>query len=112
MLANNLCDVERDVAVKRYTLPYYIGKAWALRIYRLLYLAAYAAMLLSAATGTLHWVCLAAIGTLPLVWKNVGTFAANPVKAQTFVLTVKNFALLLYPYILTILIGWLLAWVF
>ncbi|HPP36761.1 MAG TPA: UbiA family prenyltransferase, partial [Clostridiales bacterium] len=26
MLANNTCDVEKDVKVRRYTLPYYLGK--------------------------------------------------------------------------------------
>ncbi len=26
MLANNICDLEEDIANKRHTLPYYIGK--------------------------------------------------------------------------------------
>ncbi|MBE0600708.1 MAG: UbiA family prenyltransferase, partial [Firmicutes bacterium] len=38
MLANNICDVERDVESRRYTLPYYIGQKKALQLYAGLYI--------------------------------------------------------------------------
>lgn len=108
MLANNICDVERDVRSDRYTLPYYIGRENALRLYYALYGAAYLAIALAVALRVLSPVSLAALLTAPLVYKNVKKFAANPVKAETFILTVKNYSLLLYGYLLTILAGWII----
>ena len=37
MLANNICDLEEDVKVGRYTLPYYIGKVRAIKLYKYIY---------------------------------------------------------------------------
>jgi hypothetical protein len=42
------------------------------------------------------------------VFQNVRKFSANPVKAETFVLTIKNYTLLLYGYLLTIIAGFVL----
>jgi 1,4-dihydroxy-2-naphthoate octaprenyltransferase len=108
MLANNICDVERDTKNARYTLPYFIGRGNALKLYQMLYASAYLAILLAVAVGVLHPVTLAALLSAPIVFKNVKTFTGNPVKSETFVLTIKNYTLLLYGYFLTILLGW--AW--
>jgi 1,4-dihydroxy-2-naphthoate polyprenyltransferase len=105
MLANNICDVERDVESRRYTLPYYIGRKRALALYKYLYIAAYCAIPVSVIAGVLHPVTLAALITAPFVLRNAGKFAANPVKAETFVLAIKNYTLLLYVYCFTILAG-------
>lgn len=108
MLANNICDVERDAKNGRYTLPYYLGRSNALKLFRVLYAAAYFAVLFAVAAGVLHPVSLAALLSAPLVFKNVKKFTENPVKSETFILAVKNYTLLLYGYFLTILLGW--AW--
>jgi 1,4-dihydroxy-2-naphthoate polyprenyltransferase len=108
MLANNICDVERDAKNRRYTMPYYIGRSNALRLFQFLYVTAYIAILLAVAVGVLHPVSLAALLSAPLVFKNVKKFTANPVKSETFILSVKNYSLLLYGYFLTIIAGW--AW--
>ena len=108
MLANNICDVERDAKNRRYTLPYYIGRNNALKLFLILYTTAYLAILLAVAVGVLHPVSLAALLSASLVFKNVKKFAANPVKSETFILSVKNYSLLLYGYFLTILLGWAL----
>ncbi len=105
MLANNICDVERDVQSKRYTLPYYIGRKHSLTLYKTLYAAAYAVIPVSVIFGVLHPITLAALVTAPFIFRNVQKFAANPVKAETFVLTIRNYTLLLYVYLLTILAG-------
>jgi 1,4-dihydroxy-2-naphthoate polyprenyltransferase len=109
MLANNLCDVERDAKSDRYTLPYYLGRGNSIKLYYTLYAVAYLAIPLSVAAGVLHPISLAGLVTAPLIFKNAGIFAANPVKSETFVLSVKNYTLLLYGYVLTILAGWALS---
>jgi len=108
MLANNICDVERDVASKRYTLPYYIGRQRSLTLYKALYGAAYASILLAVILGVLPLISLAALVTAPFVLRNARKFAVNPVKAETFVLAIHNYTLLLYGYLLTILAGFTL----
>ncbi len=112
MLANNICDVERDVKNDRYTLPYFIGRAAALRLFQLLYAAAYFAILVSVIAGVLHPVALAALLTAPLVFRNVRKFVAHPVKAETFILSVKSYTILLYGYLVVILAGWALRVLF
>lgn len=108
MLANNICDVERDVESRRYTLPYYIGQKHALRLFGLLYVAAYAAIAVAVVAGVLSPLSLLAVLTAPLVYRNVRTFTGKPVKAETFVLAVKNYTILLYAYLLTIIAGYVL----
>jgi 1,4-dihydroxy-2-naphthoate octaprenyltransferase len=105
MLANNTCDVERDVKIQRYTLPYFIGKKAAIAIYKLLYAAAYASMIASVISRTLSPVTLLALASFPLVWKNVKVFEAEQVKSKTFATSIKNFVQVLFPYMATIFIG-------
>jgi 1,4-dihydroxy-2-naphthoate polyprenyltransferase len=108
MLANNICDVERDVESKRYTLPYYIGQKRALQLHAGLYILAYAAIVITVVAGVLSPVTLLALLTAPLVLRNVRVFSRKPFKAETFVLSVKNYTILLYVYLLTIIAGYLL----
>ena len=77
-------------------------------LYKTLYIAAYAGILLGVIVGVLPLVSLAALLTAPFVLQNVRAFTANPVKAQTFVLTIQNYILLLYGYLMTILAGFAL----
>ncbi len=111
MLANNICDVERDVQARRYTLPYFIGREHALFLYKALYAAAYLSVVLAVVAGVLSPLSLAALVTAPFVYQNARKFSANPVKAETFVFTIKNYTLLLYGYLLTILAGFALRWI-
>lgn len=58
MLANNICDVEKDIAVKRYTLPYYLGKN-SLYLFAGLYYLTYIAVIIMVASKilTLYVFC-------------------------------------------------------
>lgn len=47
MLANNICDLEEDIKVGRYTLPYYIGKKISISLFKYIYYFGYIAILLS-----------------------------------------------------------------
>jgi 1,4-dihydroxy-2-naphthoate octaprenyltransferase len=109
MLANNICDVDRDAKNDRYTLPHYIGRENALKLFQLLYATAYLAILVAVIARVLHPVTLAALLTLPVVYRNARKFVARPVKSETFILSVKNYTLLLYAYLIAILAGWALS---
>ena len=92
MLANNICDVEADVRVKRYTLPYYLGKRSSLRLFALNYYAAFASVILTAALGILPPYVLAALLPFVLVQRNISVFKKLQSKSGTFPYSVQNFA--------------------
>ncbi len=105
MLANNICDVERDVRVNRFTLPYYIGQKNAIRLFGTLYAAAYLSVVVLAVFNILPLYALITLVTAPLVYKNVRRFAALQSKSETFPLSVANLVLSTVPLILVITIG-------
>ena len=90
MLANNICDLEKDVAVKRYTLPHYIGKA-ALPLFAGLYYVTYVATILMVLLKLLHPICLLSLLSIILVQKNIHEFFIKQDKATTFMCAIKNF---------------------
>jgi 1,4-dihydroxy-2-naphthoate octaprenyltransferase len=94
MLANNICDVERDIAVKRYTLPYYLGKK-ALYLYIGLYYATYAAAIALVALRIFPPLCLAFLLTIVPVQKNINAFLKKQDKATTFNGSIKNFIIIM-----------------
>jgi len=91
MLANNICDVEKDIAIKRYTLPYYIGNKKAVRLFSGIYYASYAFIILAAAIGAAPvWSLFCLLSFIP-VYKNLRVFRQKQIKNETFILSVKNF---------------------
>jgi 1,4-dihydroxy-2-naphthoate octaprenyltransferase len=93
MLANNLCDIDEDMANKRYTLPVYIGSHWALSLFQGLYLIGYLAILILILSGFYPlWMGLYFITLIP-VGKNIRRFKKIQSKAETFKLSVINFIL-------------------
>jgi 1,4-dihydroxy-2-naphthoate octaprenyltransferase len=99
MLANNICDVDADVKVNRFTLPYYIGVKNALRLFTLLYYAAFAAVVAMAVFRVLPVYVLAVLIMAVFVQKNVMTFSWHQSKTKTFPLSVQNFMLVMVPLI-------------
>jgi 1,4-dihydroxy-2-naphthoate octaprenyltransferase len=108
MLANNICDLEKDVKVKRYTLPYYLGNH-SLRLFALLYYATYLSTIAMVAMRILHPVCLLSLLTFIPVQKNIKRFFEKQDKATTFFVSIKNYILIMSAFTLTIFIGGLLA---
>ncbi len=94
MLANNICDVEKDIAVKRYTLPYYLGKK-SLYLFALLYYLCYAAVIAMVALNMLSPLCLLTLLTLWPVQKNINIFFGRQEKAVTFITAIKNYVLIM-----------------
>lgn len=94
MLANNICDLEKDIAVKRHTLPYYIGKK-ALYLFAGLYYLTYAATILMVITGILSPICLLSLVTIIPVQKNINTFFHKQEKVTTFLMAIKNYIIIM-----------------
>jgi len=97
MLANNICDLEKDIANKRHTLPYHIGVKTAIRLFAALYGLAFLDIILIAIIGILPAYVLAVlIAALP-VGRNIARFRENQDKKDTFPLSVQNFMLIMAP---------------
>jgi 1,4-dihydroxy-2-naphthoate octaprenyltransferase len=95
MLANNICDVEHDILVKRYTLPYYLGRKASLYLFAVIYYSTYIAVIIMCALGILSPICLLTLVSLIPVQKNIGTFFKEQVKSKTFVMSIKNYVLIM-----------------
>lgn len=104
MLANNICDLKKDVAVRRYTLAYYLdGKA--LWVFACLYYAAYAAAAALVAAAVFPVVFLAFWLTIIPVQKNIRVFLKKQDKATTFNVSIKNYVIMLGSGTLLLLLG-------
>ncbi|MDX9872787.1 MAG: 1,4-dihydroxy-2-naphthoate polyprenyltransferase [Clostridia bacterium] len=104
MLANNICDVEEDVANRRYTLPYYIGQKKAVLLFSVLYYIAYLDIILLVALGVIPLLSLLTLLTVFPVMQNIKKFNSEPKKDKTFVLSIKNFTLMNVTQILVLAI--------
>ncbi|MDR1689308.1 MAG: UbiA family prenyltransferase [Clostridiales bacterium] len=98
MLANNICDLQEDISVQRYTLPFYIGKERALAVYRLIYAAVYVFVAAAAIAGAVPVFALLTLLTAVKVIKNVKDFVRLQDKRQTFFTSILNFLVVLVPY--------------
>lgn len=94
MLANNICDVEEDLANKRYTLPVYIGVPKALTLFRVMYYVAYLDVIFFLFLGVHPLILAMILLSMILVSKNIGRFITDPSKERTFPLAVQNFILI------------------
>jgi 1,4-dihydroxy-2-naphthoate octaprenyltransferase len=77
MMTNNLCDIERDALAGRKTLPLFLGRKRARRLYLLLFLL----MLVSLPAIGLWRFGFAALGIIPVL------FAGLPLFKRLFFLT-------------------------
>ena len=94
MLANNICDIEKDIRVKRYTLPYYLGKN-ALALFAFIYYATYGATILMVGFKMLSPICLLSLLTIFPVQKNIKLFLREQTKEGTFIVSIKNFIIIM-----------------
>lgn len=94
MLANNICDVEKDIKVKRHTLPYYIGEN-AKYLFAALYYISYTAILVMVILKILPPTCLLTLLTIYFVQKNIAQFLKKQEKSVTFVMSIKNYFIIM-----------------
>lgn len=90
MLANNICDLERDIQVKRYTLPYYIGDK-SLYLFASLYYVTYVALIVMAITKMISPLALLSLLTFIPVQRNIQIFFKTQKKDTTFNVAIKNY---------------------
>lgn len=95
MLANNICDLEQDILVKRYTLPYYLGKKTALYLFAGIYYGTYLAVITMVILRLLSPICLISLVSLIPVQKNINLFFRVQDKSSTFITSIKNYVIIM-----------------
>lgn len=95
MLANNICDLERDILVKRYTLPYYLGVSKALYLFAGIYYSCYLALMIMTVLQILSPICLLFMITLVPVQRNIRLFFREQNKKTTFMVSIKNYLIIM-----------------
>ena len=110
MLANNICDVEDDIVNNRFTLPYYLGVKNALKLFKILYYIGYLDIIILVILKISPVVSLLVLLTIIPLNKNITLFYNRPIKSETFIFSVKNFALVNMTYILAISIALIFKW--
>lgn len=103
MLANNICDVEKDVKVKRFTLPYYLGDK-ALIVFAFLYYAIYGAAIVMVVFRLLPSIYLVMIISIIPVTKNIRVFMEKQEKSTTFICSIKNYIIIMSADIIALLL--------
>ncbi len=104
MLANNICDLPRDVKVNRYTLPYYLGEK-ALWLFAALYYLAYLSVIAMVAAGFLPPLSLLLLLSLFPVRQNIKLFLEKQNKEETFIVSIKNFLIVIILHIILVFLG-------
>lgn len=84
MFADNICDLTQDVKNQRFTLPYYLTKPQALRLYPWLPVMAFVVMVMGVFLRLLPWGMLALLALAPFVATNTRRFMAKQSKQETF----------------------------
>lgn len=107
MLANNTCDIEKDILIKRYTLPYYIGRN-ALYLFAALYASTYVVTIVMVYFKILPYVSLISFLTIPMVWKNIRIFFQEQDKNKTFFVAIKNYLIIMGSHTILIFFGTIL----
>jgi 1,4-dihydroxy-2-naphthoate octaprenyltransferase len=108
MLANNTCDLEQDILVKRYTLPYYLGKKWSLYLFAALYYCTYLAVIIMVVLKILPPIMLLSLVSILPVQKNINRFFEKQIKEVTFITSIKNYVIIMSTNTLLVFIaGWM-----
>ena len=112
MLANNICDIEDDLENRRYTLPIYIGRKNALRLFTVLYGIVFVDIMLMVVLEIIPAIVVVSLTiTFPIV-KNIGIFLKKQTKQETFVTAVQNFILIGSALSVTLALGTLINRIF
>lgn len=90
MLANNICDMDEDIALGRHTILYYLGKPVMLQVFAWSYVAGYLCLIAAVALGVLPPLSLLTLISAIPVYRNTKQFLRKQVKRETFILSIKN----------------------
>jgi len=104
MLANNICDVKRDLAVNRYTLAHFLGSK-TLWLFPALYYLAYLSVIGMVVAGYISPLSLLLLISLIPVQKNINLFLQKQIKEETFAVSIKNFLIIIILHTLLVFLG-------
>lgn len=90
MLANNICDLNQDIDNHRFTLPFYIGKEYAVLLFNALTYASYIVIILAVILKLMHPLLLLIVMTLIPLKNNLQQFNQQQIKEETFFIAIKN----------------------
>ncbi|MDD2190205.1 MAG: UbiA family prenyltransferase [Eubacteriales bacterium] len=95
MLANNICDLEHDILVRRYTLPYYLGIRKAICLLAGIYYICYPAVVIMVVFRIISPLCLVYLITIVPVQRNIRIFFKEQDKNTTFMISIKNYIVIM-----------------
>ncbi|MGY5339197.1 prenyltransferase [Levilactobacillus spicheri] len=107
-LANDTADRDEDIANRRFTLAYYLGKRGAVRVIQGLLVLGSLWPLVNLWLGIAPGITGLAVILLPVMWRGMRPFFAVQDKQRTFMTTVKSASLFFLAYPLLFAVG---AWV-
>ncbi len=108
MLANNTCDIEKDRASNRYTLPQYLGLKRSLLLFEFSYYSIYLVIIALVTIKVFSPIQLLVLLTLIPVYKNIKRFKREQIKAKTFVMALSNLAWIMLSVTLSLLLSFII----
>lgn len=95
MLGNNACDLEDDILVDRYTLPYYIGQDMAGKLLWFIYFVVYLFIIFGVISSVYsNWMLISLI-TAPMALRNAKELSVLFDKDKSFPFVIKNFIMIM-----------------
>lgn len=111
MLTNNISDLEQDVENHRYTLPFYIGRKWSVRLFNVLMYSCYGVILVGLIADIYHWPILLTFISLLKVIPQTRIFTQEQIKNKTFPMAVENLIVFNSCYALGLLVTMILQFI-
>ena len=109
MLANNILIWRKMKNNNRYNIgAHYLGKSQGLRLFVLLNIIAFVAILTAVVLHLAPWTMLLTFLVLPFVWKQTKLFMHKQIKRETFVCAVKILAVGACAQVISFAIGLIL----
>lgn len=105
MLANNLCDLEKDLRQGRRTLPSFIGTRSGLHLFAILAILPYLSLIALVLTGLARPIALLALLTAWPVARNTRLFFKRQDKRDTFPLSLMNYLLTMVSFSVAMIPG-------
>ncbi|MGL4392823.1 MAG: UbiA family prenyltransferase [Fusobacteriaceae bacterium] len=112
MLANNICDVDEDTKINRYTLAFYLGNKKSLNLFKWLYYISYFSAIIMVILKILPLWGIIIMLTFFKVNKNIKTFFEHQSKQETFALSLENYLNICLPIIVILFLDFLLKILF
>ncbi len=105
MLANNICDMDEDIALGRHTILYYLGKPVMLQVFAWSYIGGYVCLMVAVWMGVLPKLSLLTLLSVIPVLKNTRLFLKKQVKTETFILAIKNATIICLSFVVFMGLG-------